>query len=105
MKMSIHSRGSLKNPTLFHTKMGKVRTHKFYPRWSVSHSSLAIFRSHVEIYLLYRGIFYVYVLDFVQYNEDFVKSRFVESRFFSKHFSVILAVLKKIVRYTEDFVI
>ena len=36
-------------------------THKFYPRCSVSHSSLAMFRSHVDIYSLCRGIFYVCV--------------------------------------------
>ena len=36
----------------------------------------------------------------VRYNKDFVKSRFC-----SIHFTVILAGLKKIVRYTEDFVI
>ena len=41
----------------------------------------------------------------VRYNEDFVKSKFVKSRFCSIYFTVILAKLKKIVRYTEDFVI
>ena len=56
--------------------------------------------SHVDIYSLYRGIFYVGLLDCVRYNEDFVISRFC-----SIHFTVILAGLKKIVRYTEDFVI
>ena len=45
------------------------------------------------------------LLDCVHYNEDFVKSRFVISRFYSIHFTVILAGLKKLVRYTEDFVI
>ena len=35
----------------------------------------------------------------------FVKSRFVISRFYSIHFTVILAGLKKLVRYTEDLVI
>ena len=39
----------------------------------------------------------------VRYNEHFVKSRFVKSRFCSIHFIVILAGLKKIVRYTEDW--
>ena len=43
--------------------------------------------------------------DCVRHNEDFVKSRFVKSRFCSTHFTVILAGLKKIVRYTENFVI
>ena len=36
----------------------------------------------------------------VCYNEDFVKSRFYSIRFI-----LILAGLKKIARYTEDFVI
>ena len=40
------------------------------------------------------------LVDCVRYNEDFVKSRFC-----SIHFTVILAGLKKIVRYTENFVI
>ena len=39
-------------------------------------------------------------VDCVHYNEDFVKSRFC-----SIHFTVILSGLKKIFRYTEDFVI
>ncbi len=42
--------------------------------------------------------------DCVHYNEDFVTSRFVISRFCSIHFTVTLARLKNIVRYTEDFV-
>ena len=45
------------------------------------------------------------LLDCVRYNEDFVISRFVISRFSSIHFTVILTGLKTIVRYTEDFVI
>ena len=40
------------------------------------------------------------LLDCVRYNEDFVKSRFC-----SIHFTVILAGLKKIVCYFEDFII
>ena len=40
------------------------------------------------------------LVDCDRYNEDFVKSRFCFI-----HFIVILARLKKIVRYTEDFVI
>ena len=36
---------------------------------------------------------------------DFIKSRFVKARFCSKHFTVILARLKKVVCYTKDFVI
>ena len=45
------------------------------------------------------------LLDCVCYNEDFVISRFVISRFCSIHFTITLAGLKNIVRYTEDFVI
>ena len=41
----------------------------------------------------------------MHYNEDFVISRFVISRFCSIYFTVTLAGLKYIVRYTEDFVI
>jgi len=40
--------------------------------------------------------------DFVKAR--FVKSRFVKSSFCSINFTVILACLKKIVRYTKDFV-
>ena len=40
------------------------------------------------------------LVDCVRYNEDFVKSRFC-----SIHFTVILAGLKKIVCYFEDFII
>ena len=54
---------------------------------------VAIIR-YVEIY------FMIAVLDCVRYNEDFVKWRFCFI-----HFTVILAGLKKIVGYTEDFVI
>jgi len=43
--------------------------------------------------------------DCVRYNEDFVISRFVISRSCSIHFTVTLAGLKNIVRYTEDFAI
>ena len=37
------------------------------------------------------------LVDCVRYDEDFVKSRFVISRFCSIHFTVILAKLKKII--------
>ena len=40
------------------------------------------------------------LVDFVRYNEDFVKWRLS-----SIHFNIILAGLKKIVRYTENFVV
>ena len=49
--------------------------------------------------------FTCWVLDCVGYIEDFVISRFVVSRVCSIHFTVTLAGLKNIVRYTEDFVI
>ena len=66
------------------------------------HRCNGLFRIHLlsrdDIYSLYRGRFYV--LDCVRYNEDFVISRFC-----SIHFTVTLARLKIIVRYTEDFVI
>ena len=39
------------------------------------------------------------LVDCVRYNEDFVKSRLC-----SIHFTVILAGLKKIVRFTEDVI-
>ena len=45
------------------------------------------------------------LLECVRYNEDFVVSRFSISRICSIHFTVTLAGLKNIVRYTEDFVI
>ena len=82
-------------------------TCKFSPRWSVSHSSLAIFRSHADISSLYQlKVYFMFVfLDCVCRREDFIKSRFVILRFCSIHFIVILAKLKKIVHYTQDFVI
>jgi len=46
-----------------------------------------------------RGVFAFAFLDCVRYKEDFVKSRFVISRFYSIHLIVILVGLKKIVRY------
>ena len=54
------------------------------------------FIRYIEVYFTFG------LLDCVRYNEDFVKSRFVISRFYSIHFTVILAGLKKLVRYTED---
>ena len=77
------------------TKMLKTNcTHKFCPRWSVSHSSLAIFRSHVNIYSLYRRIFYVCVSGLYSLNRALIISRFC-----SILWIVILAGLKKIVSY------
>ena len=55
--------------------------------------------SYIEVYFTFG------LLDCVRYNEDFVISRFVISRSCSIHFTVILAGLKTIVRYTENFVI
>ena len=53
-----------------------------------------------RIHLLSRDDIYC-----VRYNEDFVILRFIISRFCSIHFTVTLAGLKKIVRYTMDLVI
>ena len=56
---------------------------------------------HMLIFIRYIEVYFTFALvDCVRYNEDFVKSRFC-----SIHFAVVLAGLKKIVRYTEDFVI
>ena len=58
--------------------------------------------SHADIYSLYHYIkvnFTFALMDCVRSNKNFFKSRFL-----SMHFTVILAGLKKIVHYTEDFV-
>ena len=56
---------------------------------------------HMLIFIRYIEVYFTFALvDCVRYNEDFVKSRFC-----SIYFAVVLAGLKKIVRYTEDFVI
>ena len=56
---------------------------------------------HMLIFIRYIEVYFTFALvDCVRYNEDFVKSRFC-----SIHFAVVLGGLKKIVRYTEDFVI
>ena len=60
--------------------------------------------SHDDIYSLYPDRFWQ-LLDCVRYNEDFITSRFVTSRFCSIHFTVTLAGLKNIICYTKDFVI
>ena len=55
----------------------------------------------VMTFIRYIGVDFTFgLLDCVRCNEDFVVSRFC-----SIHFTVTLAGLKKIVRYTEDFVI
>ena len=57
-------------------------------------------------FIRYIGVDFTFgVLDGVRYVEEFVISRFVISRFCSIHFTIILAGLKNIVRYTEEFVI
>ena len=57
-------------------------------------------------FIRYIGVDFTFgLLDCVLYNEDFVISRFVMSRICSIHFTVTLAGLKNIVRYTEDLVI
>ena len=57
-------------------------------------------------FVRYIGVDFTFgVLDCVRYNEDFVISRFVISKFCSIHSTVTLAWLKNIVRYTKDFVI
>ena len=54
----------------------------------------------VMTFIRYIGVDFTFgVLDCVRYIEDFVISRFC-----SIHFTVTLAGLKNIVRYTEDFV-
>ena len=57
-------------------------------------------------FIRYIGVDFTFgLLDCVRYNEEFVISRFVISRFCSKHFTITLAGLKNIVCYTEDFVV
>ena len=63
-------------------------------------SLLVCLASFISYHMLTFIRFTIALLDCVRYNEDFVKQRFC-----SIHFTVILARLKKIVRYTEDFVI
>ena len=54
----------------------------------------------------YIGVYHTFgFLNCVRFNEDFVILRFIISKFCSIHFTVTLAGLKKIVRYTKDFVI
>ena len=59
----------------------------------------------VMTFIRYIGVDFTFgLLDCVRYNEDFVISRFVISRFCSIHFTVTLAGLNNLVRYTKDFV-
>ena len=57
------------------------------------------FIRYIEVYFTFG------LVDCARYKEDFVISRLVISRFCSIYFTIILAGLKRIVRYTEDFVI
>ena len=69
-----------------------------HPCWFVSHSSFVAYWHNIR----YIGIHFAFgLLDCAPYNEDFVKSRFVISKFCSIHFTVTLAGLKIIVRYIE----
>ena len=62
---------------------------------------LAVIFYHMVTFIRYIEANFTFgLVDCVRYNEDSVKSRFC-----SIHFIVPLARLKKIVRYTEDFVI
>lgn len=56
--------------------------------------------SHAGIYLLYRGKVYVCTCGLCSLNKDAIRLMFCPI-----HFTVILGGLKKIVCYTEDFVI
>ena len=56
----------------------------------------------VMTFIRYIGVDFTFgLLDYVRYNEDFVISRLVVSRFCSIHFTLTLAGLKYIVRHTE----
>ena len=56
---------------------------------------------HVMTFIRYIRVDFTFGLpDCVRYNGDFIISRFVISRFCSIHFTVTLARLKNIVRYT-----
>ena len=60
-----------------------------------------LFYHILTFFSLYWGIFMFVLVDFVRYNEDFIKSRCVKSsRFCSLHYTEILATLKKIVCYS-----
>ena len=74
----------------------------FHSCWFILHSSfwscVGTFR-YIEVHFTFG------LLDCAHYNEDFIISRFVISRFCPIHFTVTLAGLQNIVCYTEDFVI
>ena len=57
-------------------------------------------------FIRYIGVDFTFgLLDCVRYQEYFVLSRFIVSRLCFIHFTVTLAGLTNIVRYTEDFVL
>ena len=55
----------------------------------LSHAHITYFIRYIEVYFMFA------LVDCVRYKEDFIKSRFIKYRFWSIHFTVILAVLKK----------
>ena len=66
----------------------------------------ALIFCRVMTFIRYIGVDFTFgFLDCVRYIEDFLISRFVMSRFCSINFTVTLAGLKNIVRYTVDVVI
>ena len=89
-----------------HWKLNSRQTKLLQTTVSINFIRVGLFAIHLlvpyaGIYSIYQSKFYFNALvDCVCYNEDSVKSRYC-----SIHFTVILARLKKIVRYTEDFVI
>ena len=89
--------------------MWAVVTEKLLPYYKViGFSSLLVCFTfifcRVITFIRYIGVDFTFgVLDCVCYIEDFVISRLVVPRFSSIHFTVTLACLKNIVRYTEDF--
>ena len=91
--------------------MTEPLTEKVLPYYKVKgFSSLlvcfAFVLCRVMTFIRYIGVDFMFrILDCVCCNEYFVISRFVISRFCSIHFTVTLAGLKNIVRYTEDFFI
>ena len=67
---------------------------------------LAFIFYHMLTFIHYIKVNFTFsLIDCVHYIKDFVKLRCVKSRFCSINFTLILARLKKIVHYTEDFVI
>ena len=64
-----------------------------------------IFR-HMLTFIRYIEVYFTFgLVGCVRYKEGFIISMFIISRFCSRHFTVILAGLKRIDHYAEDFVI